>query len=96
MSKRGIALVVLAAVAIGLLIYSQYKPSPFRVSGFVEAYEIRTGSRVGGRVQKVFIDEGARIKKGELLVALEPFDLKERRRRLRAIWRQRRTNTKNL
>jgi len=78
-SKRGIALVVLAAVAIGLLIYSQYKPSPFRVSGFVEAYEIRTGSRVGGRVQKVFIDEGARIKKGELLVALEPFDLKERR-----------------
>lgn len=50
-----------------------------KVSGFVEAYEIRIGSRVGGRVQKVVIDEGANVKKGDLLVALEPFDLNERR-----------------
>lgn len=78
-SKRGIALIIIAACAVAALVYSQTRRSPMKVSGFVEAYEIRIGSRVGGRVQKVFIDEGANVKKGDLLVALEPFDLNERR-----------------
>lgn len=79
MSKRGIALIIIAACAVAALVYSQTRRSPMKVSGFVEAYEIRIGSRVGGRVQKVFIDEGANVKKSDLLVALEPFDLNERR-----------------
>ncbi len=79
MSKRGIALLILAAAAVGLLVYSQLKRGPLKVSGFVEAYEIRVGSRVGGRVQKVFIDEGDHVKQGQPLVALEPFDFREKR-----------------
>jgi multidrug resistance efflux pump len=84
MSKRGITLVILAVVAVGLLVYSQLKRGPLRISGFVEAYEIRVGSRVGGRVQKVFIDEGDHVKQGQLLVALEPFDFHEKRSQAQA------------
>ena len=79
MVKRGIALVVLAAAAVALLVYSQFRSEPLKVSGFVEAYQIRIGSRVGGRVEKVLVDEGARVKKGDTLVVLEPYDLLQRR-----------------
>jgi len=77
--KRGIALVVLAALALALLVHSQFRTEPLKVSGFVEAYEIRIGSRLGGRVEKVLVDEGASVKKGETLVVLEPYDLLQRR-----------------
>lgn len=79
MSKRGLALIVIAACAVAALVYSQYRRVPLQVSGFVESYEIRIGSRIGGRVQRVLIEEGASVQKGDLLVALEPFDLNERR-----------------
>jgi membrane fusion protein YbhG len=79
MVKRGIALVVLAAAAVALLVYSQFRTEPLKVSGFVEAYQIRIGSRVGGRVEKVLVDEGALVKKGDTLVVLEPYGLLQRR-----------------
>jgi multidrug resistance efflux pump len=79
MWNRAIVLVLLAATAAALLVYSQYRRGPLKVSGFIEAYEIRIGSRVGGRVQKVLVEEGAPVEAGQLLVALEPFDLHERR-----------------
>jgi membrane fusion protein YbhG len=75
MRKQAIALLILATLAATALVYSQYRSGPLKVSGFVEAYEIRIGSRVGGRVQKVLVDEGAVVKKGETLVVLEPYDL---------------------
>jgi membrane fusion protein YbhG len=79
MFNRAFALILLAAVAAGLLVWSRYRSEPLKVSGFIEAYEIRIGSRVGGRVQKVLVDEGDAVKKGDTLVTLEPFDLQERR-----------------
>jgi multidrug resistance efflux pump len=79
MPTRAIALVTLAVAAVALLAYSRYRSEPLKVSGFIEAYEIRIGSRVGGRVQRVLVDEGATVKKGDVLVELEPFDLQERR-----------------
>lgn len=58
-----------------LLIWSQHRPVAQRVSGFVEADEIRLGSRVGGRVSEVLVDEGQRVDRGQELVRLEPYDL---------------------
>ena len=46
-----------------------------KVSGFVEADEIRLGSRVGGRALRVLAAEGDRVTAGQVLVELEPFDL---------------------
>jgi HlyD family secretion protein len=79
MRKQAIVLLILAVLAAAALVYSQYRSRPLKVSGFVEAYEIRIGSRVGGRVQKVLVDEGAVVKQGDTLVLLEPYDLNARR-----------------
>jgi HlyD family secretion protein len=76
-------IVVVAIVAVvvlaGMLVYSQTRVEPLRVSGFLEADEIRIGSRVGGRVAEVEAQEGMRVEKGKVLVKLAPFDLLERR-----------------
>jgi len=79
MFNRAFALILLAVVAGGLLVWSRYRTEPLKVSGFIEAYEIRIGSRVGGRVERVLVDEGDTVKTGDVLVTLEPFDLQERR-----------------
>ncbi|MCA9014670.1 MAG: HlyD family efflux transporter periplasmic adaptor subunit [Planctomycetaceae bacterium] len=77
--KRILGLVVLAAVLIVALVLSQNRHVPLKVSGFLEADDIRPGSRVGGRVKQVLIEEGQSVSKGDLLFELEPFDLQERR-----------------
>lgn len=80
-----LTLVALAvAVMVGLLVYSQMRPEPFKISGFIEADEIRLGSRVGGRVKEILVEEGALVVAEQPLVELEPFDLAERRQQAEA------------
>jgi multidrug resistance efflux pump len=78
MLQRVLALLAVAALLAALLVYSQYRPEPRKVSGFIEADEIRVGSRVGGRVASVHVAEGEEASLGEVLVKLEPFDLQNR------------------
>lgn len=78
MATRLIAVVLVAISLVGLLLYSQHRNLPARVSGFVEADEIRIGSRVGGRVEKVLVQEGERVAQGQVLIELEPYDLRQR------------------
>lgn len=78
MLKRIVPLALVALVFGGLIVYSQFRPQSWRVSGVIEADEIRLGSRLGGRVAKVFVEEGQRIEAGEVLLQLEPYDLLQR------------------
>ena len=84
MARKIVAVIVLAVVAVGLLVWSQRRHAPTKVSGLIEADEIRVGSRVGGRVSKVPAIEGQHVKAGDVLVALEPYDLLERRAQAKA------------
>lgn len=77
MLRRMLGIVVIAVVLVAVLVYSQHRREPLHVSGFVEAHEIRTGSRVGGRVHRVAVDEGQAVRAGEVMVELEPFQLRE-------------------
>jgi len=79
MGKRWLILPLGFVVLLAALRWSQTRREPFRVSGFLEADEIRVGSRVGGRVAKVSVDEGSVVAGGDVLVELEPYDLLERR-----------------
>lgn len=79
MLMRILLLAALAALLLGTLLYSQLRPRPLVVSGFVEAEDVRVGSRVGGRVARVHVEEGDRVEAGQVLVELEPHDLIERR-----------------
>lgn len=70
---------IVAGALVGLLLWSQQKTGPLQVSGYIEAHDIRIGSRVGGRVRAVHVDEGQTVRQGDTLVELEPFDLPQRR-----------------
>ncbi len=83
----GLALLVLALG--GLLAWSQWRSPEEKVSGVVEADEIRLGSRVGGRVEQVLVQEGESVRKGQPLVRLEEFNLRERLAEAQAVVRQR-------
>ncbi len=84
MAKRIVPILAGALVVAGLLVVSQWRKEPLTVSGFIEADEIRLGSRVGGRVAKVFVEEGDEVRAGQVLVELEPFDLYQREAEARA------------
>lgn len=78
MLPRIIAFLVVAGALTALLLYSQGRKPPEKVSGFIEAHEIRLGSRVGGRIARIQAVEGQDVKTGDTLLELEPFDLRER------------------
>lgn len=79
MLKRAVAFAVVAAAMIAGLMYSQRRIGPVKVSGFIESDEIRLGSRVGGRVHRIRVEEGDRVRNGQVLVELEPFQLLEQK-----------------
>ena len=78
MIRRLLLLLAVSAVLTALLLSSRWRQEPLHVSGFIEADEIRLGSRVGGRVVKVYVQEGDRVQAGAPLVELEPYDLRSR------------------
>jgi HlyD family secretion protein len=47
----------------------------FTFSGVVESREIHIGSRVGGRIQELLVNEGDLVQPGQLLVRLDAYDL---------------------
>ena len=85
MTKRFLLLLVGLVILTTLLVISQLRPEPARVSGFLEADEIRLGSRVGGRVARVYVQEGDRVQADDPLVELEPFDLRHREQQMVAL-----------
>jgi len=90
------AIVAFAGLLAAALFYSQQRGDRLKVSGFIEADEIRVGSRVGGRVRSVPVQEGARVARGDLLVELEPFDLIERRAEAASMLSQRKAQLDKL
>jgi multidrug resistance efflux pump len=73
--KSFILIATVAAVLAISLFVAQGREGPLVVSGILEADEIRVGSRVGGRVARVHVEEGQRVAVGDPLVELQAFDL---------------------
>ena len=84
MFKRLLVILLVALALAAVLIFSQHRHEPFHVSGFIEAHEVRVGSRVGGRVAEVKAIEGAIVHNHDVLLQLEPYDLAERQAEARA------------
>jgi multidrug resistance efflux pump len=96
MLKRVLAIIVVVIVLVAGLLFSQFRHEPLRVSGFIEADEIRVGSRVGGRVLKVSAVEGQRVKVGDPLIELEPYDLLDRKSEAQATLASRQAELRRL
>ena len=67
------ACILFASVAAGACGAERSAPSG-RASGYVEATEVRVAAKVGGRVQKVAVDEGTRVRPDDVLVTLSTTD----------------------
>lgn len=46
-----------------------------KLSGEVQAKEIRNGSRFGGRVKRILVQEGQQVKEGDVLIEFDAIDL---------------------
>ncbi len=78
MKKPVIVVLVAALAAVGayvLLGGRRNGPSALQLSGTVETREIQVGSKVGGRVREVLVEEGQLVKKGAPLVRFEVDEL---------------------
>jgi multidrug resistance efflux pump len=76
----GVAVLLVVAVAAAWK-YMSGRASADRLvlSGTIEADEIHVGSKIGGRVAEVFVQEGQEVKQGQTLIRFESFDLDARR-----------------
>jgi HlyD family secretion protein len=74
--NRIIILIILVAVVTGTALYAAWfrRDTALQGSGTVEARNIRVGSKVGGRIDKIFVREGDSVEPGEVLIT---FDEKE-------------------
>lgn len=89
MIRRIVLFAIVAAALVTLIAYSQWRPRANYVSGLIEAEEIRLGSRVGGRVQKVLVREGDNVTQFMPLIEFEPYDLQEREQQAVAVLAER-------
>jgi HlyD family secretion protein len=73
---------IIPAIAIALLAIAVYSMGWFRHdsslqgSGTVEARDIRVGSKVGGRIDKVLVREGDTVAPGEILITFDDKELR--------------------
>ena len=92
----GIAALAILIVA-GWLIHScAASRNSFVYSGTVETREIQIGSKIGGRVTQVLVEEGDAVKAGALLVQFEFDDVKAQRAQAQAQLEQARADYQRL
>jgi HlyD family secretion protein len=78
--KRFLPLIVLAVIAVTYFAYKRYlNGKPFEWAGTVEARDVTVGSRTGGRIAKISVQEGDHVNAGQVLIQLEPGDLTAQR-----------------
>jgi HlyD family secretion protein len=70
-----ILLAVAAAVAIYFIYFNKRSSSTIKVSGNIEATEIRLSFQVAGKIQRLFVDEGFLVKKGDIVAVLDKNEL---------------------
>jgi HlyD family secretion protein len=75
--KRIFILVVLAAVVTATALYAAWfrRDAALQGSGTVEARNIRVGSKVGGRIDKVLVREGDPVESGQVLITFDDKEL---------------------
>jgi len=80
----GVALLGAVALALGFFWPFRRQPSTLQLPGVVEIQEVRLGSKIGGRVEKVEIQEGAIAEPGQPLVVFAVPELQAQRQQLQA------------
>src|SRR5437588_9457094 len=83
-AKWAILGLVLIGAAVGAFFWLTGESDVLRLPGIVEIQEVRLGSKVGGRVFKVLIEEGETVYPGKDLIVFEAPELLTTRDQLKA------------
>ena len=78
MSRKRVVILILVAVVLGgTTVYATWfrRDNALQGSGTVEARDIRVGSKVGGRIDKVLVREGDRVHPGQTLITFDDQEL---------------------
>src|SRR5258707_306566 len=68
-----------AALLIPLIFITGCQRQGDAVSGTIEVDEVHVGPRSGGRVEKIFAQEGDKLSAGQPIVQLEAYEMRARR-----------------
>jgi len=77
-----VILLVLAVVLYEIVLHTRSGDNVLVVSGRVEANETELSARIPGRLSKVLIDDGVKVKKGEAVALLEDEELRSKQREI--------------
>jgi HlyD family secretion protein len=78
MTRKSVVILILVAIALGgTAVYARWlrRATALEGSGTVEARDIRVGSKVGGRIDKVLVREGDRVESGQTLITFDDQEL---------------------
>src|SRR5712664_2262758 len=79
MSRKRLIVIVLIAAAVAATVYASgwfHRDSALQGSGTVEARDTRVGSKIAGRIDKVLVREGDRVKPGQVLITFDDKELR--------------------
>ena len=71
--------VLMAVIFVWNFVQEEMAKHTIAASGTIETYPVEVGSRLGGRIQKLDVKEGASVKKGDVLVTLDAYVLPAQR-----------------
>lgn len=78
MKKTNISLIVVLLLLISIIIFVGYRwgrQNKVAVQGFVECRTLRLASKIAGRIDKVFVEEGDSVSKGDTLYIISTPEL---------------------
>lgn len=77
--------ILLVSLVVSIAVYlNVQRPTRLDLPGVVETQEVRLGSKVGGRVAEVLVEEGETVEPGRLLVRYEAPELEAELRQQQA------------
>ncbi|MBO0799140.1 MAG: HlyD family secretion protein, partial [Blastocatellia bacterium] len=76
--RGALALLALAAIGYGLHIYLHSRAYESTDDAFIEGHVVPLSPKVSGYAVKVYVDDNQHVKKGELLVEIDPRDYQNR------------------
>ena len=74
--------VLLVVIAFGL--WKSYQPAPLELQGRVEAETVQVATKVPSRIEEIYVEEGQRVKKGDVLVRLNSPEIQAKKQQAAA------------
>lgn len=88
MKKGNLSLIVVLVLLISIIIFIGYRwgrSNRVALQGFVECTTLRLGSKIAGRIEKVFVEEGDSVSKGDTLYLISAPELEAKLSQVEAV-----------